>query len=82
MTADIKPDVRTLIPDGCRTVLGIDALKVTPPDKRGNTACYVIVNLKTATKHVDIYPTTAQTEESVALAIFKYICTYGMADAI
>ena len=80
MTADIKPEVRTLIPDGYRTVLGIDALKVTPPDKRGNTACYVIVNLKT--KHVDIYPTTAQTEEAAALAIFTYICTYGMADAI
>jgi len=80
MTADIKPEVRTLIPDGYRTVLGIDALKVTPADKRGNTACYVIVNLKT--KHVDIYPTPAQTEEAAALAIFTYICTYGMADAI
>ena len=76
MTADIRPEVRTLIPDGYRTVLGIDALKVTPADKRGNTACYVIVNLKT--KHVDIYPTPAQTEEEEALAIFTYICTYGM----
>ena len=80
MTADIKPEVRTLIPDGYRTVLGIDALKVTPADKRGNTACNVIVNLKT--KHVDIYPTPAQTEEAVALAIFTFTCTYGMADAI
>jgi hypothetical protein len=80
MTSDIKPEVRTLIPEGYRTVLGIDAMKVTPADKRGNTACYVIVNLKT--KHVDIFPTPNQTEEAAALAIFTYICTYGMADAI
>ena len=57
MTQDIKPEVRTHIPDGYRTVLGIDAMKVTPADKWGNTAVYVIVNLKT--KHVDIFPTPA-----------------------
>ena len=33
MTQDIKPEVRTLIPDGYRTVIGIDAMKVTPADK-------------------------------------------------
>jgi hypothetical protein len=80
MTADIKPEVRTLIPDGYRTVLDLDAVKITPADKRGNTACCVIVNLKT--KHVDIYPTPAQSDEKAALAIFTYISTYGMADAI
>ena len=59
MTQDIIPEVRTLIPDGYRTVIGIDAMKVTPADKRGNTAVYVIVNLKT--KHVVMFPTPAQT---------------------
>ena len=48
--------------------------------KWGNTAVYVIVNLKT--KHVDIFPTPAQTEEAAALATFTYICTYSMVDAI
>ena len=47
MTQDIKPEVRALIPDGYRTVIGIDAMKVTPADKWGNTAVYVIVNIKT-----------------------------------
>jgi hypothetical protein len=38
MTQDIKPAVRTLIPNGYRTVLDIDAMKVTPADKWGDTA--------------------------------------------
>ena len=41
MTQVIKPEVRTLIPDGYRTVIGIDAMKVTPADKWGNTAVYM-----------------------------------------
>ena len=77
MTQDIKPEDKS---DGYRTVIGIYAMKFTPADKWGNTAVYVIVNLKT--KHVDIFPTPAQTEEAAALAIFTYICTYGMVDTI
>ena len=54
MTADIQPVIRTVIPPTFRSRLGVDILKITPPDADGYTDLVVSVDLKT--KHVGRYP--------------------------
>jgi len=80
MTKDIKPVVRTILPDHHRTRLGIDALAITPPDEDGNCMAIVIVELKT--KHVAIYPGKSYDQQTAATALFRYMCTFGLHDEI
>ena len=77
---DIQPIVRTVIPDGFRTRLGIDTLTITPADEDDNCLAIVIINLKT--KHVMIYPAKGYDGETAAAAIFVYITRYGLFDEI
>jgi len=77
---DIQPVVRTVIPDGFRSRLGIDTLTVTPVDEDGNCLAIVIVNLKS--KHVMIYPAKGYDADTAAAAIFVYITRYGLFDEI
>eukprot|EP01035_Chromulina_nebulosa_P023434 gene23434-30373_t len=79
-TGDIKPIVRTLIPDHHRTRIGIDALTITPEDEDGNCLALVIVEQKT--KHTAIYPAKNYDQLTAASAIFKYMCTFGLHDEI
>jgi len=80
MTADIRPVVRTVIPEHHRLRLGIDALAITPADEDGNCMAIVIVELKT--KHVAIYPGTSYDQVTAATALFRYMCTFGLHDEI
>jgi hypothetical protein len=80
MTQDIKPVVRTVIPEHHRLRLGIDALAITPADEDGNCMAIVVVELKT--KHVAIYPGKTYDQQTAAAALFKYMCTFGLHDEI
>ena len=79
-TADIKPIVRTLIPEDFRTRIGIDTLKVSPRDIHGNCVVVVIVNLKT--KLVFLFPASNELASTIATAIIQFITTYGLVDEI
>ena len=77
---DIKPVVRTVIPETHRSRLGIDTVTITPADEDGHCAAIVIVNLKT--KHVMIYPAKSYDADTAAAAIFVYITRYGLYDEL
>ena len=76
MTGDIKPVVRTLIPEEYRDRLGIDALTITPADEDGNMRAVVVVDQKT--KHTAIYPGKSYDQTTAANALFCYMCTFGL----
>jgi hypothetical protein len=80
MTADIQPVIRTVIPPTFRSRLGVDILKITPPDADGYTDLVVSVDLKT--KHVGLYPIKTESALEVARALFEHMCTFGLYDEI
>lgn len=80
ISGDIKPIVRTLIPEHHRTRIGIDALTITPEDENGNCMALVVVEQKT--KHTAIYPAKQYDQVTAATAIFQYMCTFGLHDEI
>jgi hypothetical protein len=85
---DIQPAVRTLLPDGNRVQvginalsrMGIDSLKITSIDKNGNAQAIVMVNHMT--KHVSIYPAKDYDARTAATALFTYYCRFGGFDEL
>jgi hypothetical protein len=76
----IEPIVRHLKPEGRRSVVGVDTLTVTPPDKDGNT--YVIVIVNHFTKFTFLYPAKNKSASTIATALFTYFSYYGLVDCI
>ena len=76
----IDPIIRTLKPPRSRTVIGIDALEITPHGDEGHTHINVVVNL--FTKLVALYPVKGVTALNLANSCWKYWCTYGHTDMI
>lgn len=80
MVDTIEPIVRHLKPDNRRSMVGVDTLKVTPPDKDGNCLITVIVNH--FTKLAALYPGKRPDAFTAATALFQYCCTYGLFDSL
>jgi hypothetical protein len=76
----ILPRERNLHQPHSRSLIGFDHLAVTPADEDGNKVLIVIVNL--FDKFVDLSAHKDYSSETVAAAIFKHICDYGMIDGI
>ena len=76
----IKPIVRVLKPPGKRSMVGVDTLKITPPDSQGNQYLTVVVNH--FTKLTGLYPSQTSGAAITAQALFQYFCSYGLVDCI
>jgi hypothetical protein len=76
----LQPIVRCLKPSHRRAVVGADTLKITPGDAEGNEYFVVVVNH--FTKYCAIYPVKTHDAKSTALALFKYICSFGLFDSL
>jgi hypothetical protein len=77
---NVHPVVRHLHQNGIRNIVGIDHLAISPPDADGNKVLIVIVNL--FDKFVDLSAHKDYSAETVALALFKHICDYGLFDGL
>jgi hypothetical protein len=80
MVDNIDPIIRHLKTEGPRSVVGVDTLTVTPPDKDGST--YIIVIVNHFTKFVHLTPIKNKDSLTVAAALFNYFCCYGLFDCI
>ena len=60
--------------------IGIDTLTITPADRNGMVYLFVIVNF--FTNHVFGYASATKDAESMAAALFQYVCTFGLADHV
>ena len=80
MSNNLKPLVRNLRPGGKRKVIGSDTLKMSPADKDGYM--YIIMVVNHHTKHCWGFRSKTHDATSTALAIFQYICMFGLADAL
>eukprot|EP01040_Poterioochromonas_malhamensis_P007212 gene7212-biopygen1317 len=80
MTDSIQPVVRHLKPEGRRSMVGVDTLTITPPDKNGFKYLVVIVNH--FTKFAVLVPTKTKDALTVAHALFTYFATFGLVDCI
>jgi hypothetical protein len=76
----LKPLIRHLKQPHERSALGIDALEITPPGKRGETHIIVYVNL--FTKHTFLYPTTGCTALNLSYGVWHYWASFGTTDMI
>jgi hypothetical protein len=63
-----------------RSTIGIDTLTISPADRQGNLYLFVIVNF--FTNHVYGYASATKDAESMAAALFQYICTFGLCDYV
>jgi hypothetical protein len=80
MTDNIQPIIRHLKPLHRRSIVGVDTLKVTPPDKAGN--CLITVITNHFTKFTGLYPGKQPDAITAATALFQFFCTYGLCDSI
>ena len=71
---------RSLKPPELRTAIGIDAVKVTPTGKEGETHIIVVLNL--FAKHVYLYPVKGVTAKNLATGCWKYWCNFGHTDMV
>lgn len=76
MIESVRPVVRHLKVPELHTSVGVDLLTVTPADIHGNTALIVIVVFYS--KFVFLYPAKDYTDVTLAKALFKFFCTYGI----
>jgi hypothetical protein len=76
----ILPVTRHLKPPHHRAMVGVDTLTITPVDKHGNTVITVVVNM--FTKLTALYPSPRHDAINTATALFQYVCTYGLFDAL
>lgn len=80
MVDTLEPVILHLKPIHKRSVIGIDTLTITPPDKDGNQYLIVIVNH--FTKFTVLFAVKDHDALSVATALFQYCCWYGLFDSI
>ena len=80
MTNNLEPIVRHLKPPHHRARIGVDRLTVTPADEEGN--CNLIVLVEHYTKYVSAYPAVEYTALTLATALFRHFCTFGVFDEI
>jgi hypothetical protein len=80
MVDTLEPVVRHLKPEHQRSMVGVDTLTITPPDKYGNQYLHVIVNH--FTKLTVLFAATENTALAVATALFQFCCSYGLFDSL
>ena len=66
--------------DAVHSTIGIDTLTISPADRLGNLYIFVIVNF--FTNHVFGYASATKDAESMAAALFQYVCTFGLVDHV
>lgn len=71
---------RHLKVDGNRSVVGVDTLTITPPDRLGNK--YLVVLVNHFTKFTALYPTADKTAITLARALMQYFATYGLVEKV
>ena len=76
----LVPLVRNLKPPSSRSVIGIDAVQITPPGKDGHTHINVVINLYT--KLVFLEPVKGVTALNLANTIWKYWSFFGHTDLV
>jgi hypothetical protein len=70
----------TLKPDSYRSAVGIDHVTVTPADKAGNKVIILIV--EHFAHFPQAYAAADYSAESVARALFKHFCVFGLFDVL
>lgn len=80
MTDCLQPIVRHLKPEHRRSMVGVDTLEVTPPDKNGFRYLVVIVNH--FTKFSFLSATKTKDALTIAHVLFSYFALFGLVDAI
>ena len=80
MVQDIRPLVRTVIPPENRFRVGIDLCSVSPVDDDGHKVIIAVVNLRT--KHCSLFAAKDYKAQTVASALMRYICTFGLVDEV
>jgi hypothetical protein len=68
----------TLKPNHYRRAVGVDHVTVTPADKSGNTCVILIV--EHFSHFPQAYPAKDYSSDTVAIALFKRYCTFGVVD--
>lgn len=76
----LAPVVRHLKVDHLHSTVGVDCLAVTPEDIHGNKMIIVVVVFYT--KFVYLYPAKEYTAVTMATALFKFFCTFGLFDKL
>lgn len=80
MTDSLPPLVRHLKLPHHRKRIGVDTLTITPADINGNDTLTVVVNQ--FSHHCKSYPSSDKTADSLATALFQYLCTFGVFDEL
>ena len=80
MSDALQPIARHLKPPHARALVGVDTLSMSPTDDDGNNIITIVVNM--FTKFTALYAGKDHTAETTALALFRYVCTYGLFDAL
>ena len=76
----LEPVVRHLKVEYLHSTVGVDCLAVTPEDIHGNKMIIVVVVFYT--KFVYLHPAKEYTAITMATALFKFFCTFGLFDRI
>lgn len=72
--------IRSIRPSHYRELVGVDTLKVTPPDKEGHVAIHVV--RRVASRLVGLYPVKDESATGMATAIFLFCVRYGLFDVL
>jgi hypothetical protein len=80
MTNNIQPLTLHLKPPHQRSRIGVDRLTITPADEDGN--CNLIVLVEFYTKFVNAYPCKTYDAYTLATALFRHVCAYGLFDEL
>ena len=80
MVNTIPPIYRTIKQTHARSAIGVDNVSITPADIHGNDGATVVINL--FTRLTGIFPYKSISAPNTALAIVKYMSTYGKVDTI
>jgi hypothetical protein len=70
----------SLKPSTYRRAVGVDHVAVTPADKHGNCCAVLIVEFYS--HFPQAYAAKSYSAESVAIALFKHFCTFGIFDQL
>ena len=80
MRTKLPVPLRSIRPIHHRELVGVDTLKVTPPDKFGHVAIHVV--RKVSSRIVGLYPVKDESALGMATAIFLFCVTYGLFDVL
>ena len=80
MRTKLPVPLRSIRPIHHRELVGVDTLKVTPPDKFGHVAIHVV--RKVSSRIVGLYPVKDESALGMATAIFLFCVTYDLFDVL